>query len=642
MSRNRYPSSATFNATALFLVFVVTLTYTGAGFNLHRLSLTGLLLFLWIAFLISKLDLSRLRLSWGWLPWVVLAYLIWLLISPLISNYPYASSTTGFRLALLPFVFIAWQLVPRNAKDQAWHSIWLFIVFSLIVLSIWGISDLFLHHERARASFLDTNAYAGLINLVLVPLAYFYLTGSGSPFGDDNPRLALFTIAILALAQASTLSRGGLIAFLAVLPALFWWTCRHATFRSRLPWLLGVLVAAHVAVQAAPGAPRAVVETIAPTTEDGSVHSRMLLLESTWKMLGDSNLLYGNGIGTFKTYYSAYRLEGEDSYGNFVHNDYLQGLFEGGIIQLGFLTLLTVVAPIWLLFSRRSRKKLRERSHSSDTPGLVLGVCCISIHALVNFIHYVGPIAVLTGLYLAHAWEEIEPTRRFNLQRRTATLLNPKFSKGLVIFLLAIPTTVLLMDGVIFKLFATDHPISARMSPDARLAALNLALTVRPGDPIPRIFLIRGLLTAAEQAQSQENRNTLLTQAQRETTALAETAPALALGRYFYPGRIRVLRGDPGDLIRARSDFEQAVKSVPSSTRMRLELIKVYQRLGQQDKAYQAIRDARKWVRLEVDMSALAEFANTARSVALQQSDLKEAKYWAGIQARLNILGYAS
>ena len=45
---------------------------------------------------------------------------------------------------------------------------------------------------------------------------------------------------------------------------------------------------------------------------------------------------------------------------------------------------------------------------------------------------------------------------------------------------------------------------------------------------------------------------------------------------------------------------------------------------------------------LEVDMSALAEFALETRSVALDQKDFKEAEYWEGIQTRLDALGYTT
>lgn len=632
--------SVIYPAGVVSLLFAITLTYTGAGFNLHRLALCGVLLLLWLATSITTLDPSRLRFASGWLPVVVIAYLGWLFLAPFLSAYPYASSTTGMSLAVLPLAFFGWLLLPGKDKEARWHLTWQLLLLCAVALAIWGILDFLVLHQRARAIFLDPNAYAALINLILLPVAYAYLSAPSSIRYRESPRILLSVVAVLALAQSMSLSRGALLTLIAVLPFLLWLTRRRPAFRSRLPWLLSVLILASVLVKMAPLTRGQEVDTFMFTADqyarDASIQERLMLWKSTWKMIEDSNPVYGSGLGTFKTSYSAYREASETSLGNFAHNDYLQAMHEGGVIQLAFFLALAVFAPVWLL--RRSRLGRDPKFSSSDiTPGLLLGVMCVSLHALVNFIHYVGPISLLTGVYLARGWEAIQPRRKVQLPPFVPTHIKSGFVKVALIFLLAIPTFVLVLDGIIFKLFATDNSIHTRLEPGTRFTALNLAIALRPGNPMPRILLIRGALTAAENTESVQERETLLQHAERETALLSKHAPILAVGPYF-AGKTRALRGTLEELVLASEDLERAVELVPSATGMRLELVKVYQRLGLEKEAYQTVLQARKWIRLEVDMSALTAFAKEAQAVALSQKDGEEARYWSNVHARLAVL----
>lgn len=638
-------------AIVISVLFVLALSYTGAGYNLHRLALCGFALFLWVALSISRLNFSHLQLAWGRLPSIVIVYLGWLFLAPTLSTYPYASSTTGMGLAVLPLTFLGWLVLPDHNREARWRLTWHFLLLCSVGLAVWGILDFLTLHQRARAIFFDSNAYAALINLFLVPAIYSYLSAPPSEHGTQNPRLLLCTIAALALAQNMSLSRGALLTFLAVLPLLLWLARRHATFRSRYPRLLAVLVLTFVVVKMVPLSLRdedTFVVTTEQYTQDASIQARLLIWKSTWTMIEHSNLLYGTGLGTFKTYYPAYREVGESSFGNFAHNDYLQALLEGGLVQLGFFLALAVAAPIWLLFkSSRERygEEWRQKLNGTNaipdiTPGLMLGIGCISIHALINFIHYVGPIALLTGLYLVRGWETTHVPQSLNLPKSMTKYVKPSFIKGLVIFLLAIPTVALLLDGAIFKFFGTNDSIHTRLEPEASLKIANLALTVRPGNPMPRIFLIRGLLIAAEKSDSPRDREALLAQAEFETETLSNQSPALAVSRHFYVGKIRVLKGDPDNLVLARADLQHAVQLVPSASGMRLELVKLYRRLGQEREAYQAVLDAKKWVGLEVDLSVLAMFVKEAQAVARHQNDDAEASYWTQLDAQLRALGY--
>lgn len=628
--------------TFILSLFVITLSYSGAGYNLHLLSLWGLLLLAWFSTSIIRLDFSHAYLAWGWLPLIIIMYFGWLLLAPSLSGYPYASFTRAMALAVMPLVFLGWLLISAD-KQKTWDLTWNCLLLCGIAMAIWGMGDFLVLGERAHASFLDPNAYAALINLLLIPTIYLYFGTTSSQYPTEGPKPLLIVVALLALAQAMSLSRGALLVFLITLLVVLWLRRNTSTFWSRLPWLLCVLVLANLLVKFAPIAPRQGIETflLGPdqVMRDSSIRERLLLTKSTWKMVEDTNPMFGSGLGTFKILYPAYRDPDERSSGNFAHNDYLQALQEGGIIQLGFFLALAVVTPVWLLYKYRSRSDHRNTTDDSDiVPGLLLGVACASLHALVNFIHYVGPLSFLIGLYAARSWEAVQPHREFRLSFFGAAQVKQGFLKAFVLLIFAVPIAILTADGIIFKLFATDKAIHTRMDPDGRVVALNLALAIRPGNPMPRILLIRALISEAEKSDSEETRHALLSQAERESTILAAQAPALALAKHYFPGKILALRASPTDLVEARSHFEKAVRLVPPATTMRRELVKIYIKLGQNAQAHRTVIEAKQWVRFEVDLSSLAMFAREAQTIAVTQNDPGEASYWAGVQSQISEL----
>lgn len=636
MDERNKPTAQWSTVGLVLTVFVLTLSYSGAGFNLHLLSLSALVLLIWCAVILSRLDFRYVHISWGWLPSAMLTYFGWLMLAPAISAYPYASFTKAMSLAVLPLVFLARLAEPENNHaTRKWLQRSLLLCAAII--AVWGVMDFVIARERAHAAFLDANAYAALINLFLIPIVYLYLGGRAGGGVGPNIKVLLGVAALLALAQTMSLSRGALIAFLSGLVVVLWFQRRNPSFWSRLPWLLGVLAAAYTCAYIYAPTPQRALSTLLLTPEqarlDSSIHERLLLLKSAWQMAKESNLLVGSGLGTFKILYPAFRDPEESSAGNFVHNDYLQALQEGGLIHLAFLLLITVFAPLWLLIKRVGASSKRTEDDADIVPGLLIAVGCASLHAMANFIHYVGPLIVVVGLYLAYSWEAVRPRRPVSLAGIERLHIKQGLVKALIILALAWPVGVLAADGIIFKLFATTDALHARMSPNERMQALNMALAFRPGNPMPRILLIRALLTAAEKSESADMRAMLLKQAEREVAILADQAPALALARHYFPAKILALKGSRTDLIGAQRHLEQAVRMVPPATTMRLELMRTYAKLGQDARVYETIMEAKKWVRLEIDLAALDEFAEEAERRLAGYPE--EARYWSFIQSEI-------
>lgn len=629
--------SPTWSAIAVSLSFVIALFYNGPGHGLHWLSVSGTLLVIWLSLSIAKLDLSRLRFAWGWLPTVAIAYGTWLFLNPTISSYAYASSIAAMQLALLPLCLLGWLILSSEDKARTWRFTWRLLLLCAVALAVWGIVDLLVFKQRAHGPLIDANAYAALINLFLLPAAFAYLTAPMSARGIDRSNVLLAIVALLAIGQCSAQSRGAQLAFLAMAPLLLWFSRKHVAFRARFPWLFIVLVGAYLLVDLVQVMPKRGIEPLLVALGhqidmDPAIQMRFLMWETTLKIIADANLITGTGLGTYKSYYATYRNPQEiETSGNLAHNDYLQALQEGGLIQLGFFLSLLMFTPAWLLYKSRSREA--DLRSSEPAPGLLLGVLCISLHAVVNFVHFVAPIAILTGLYLARSWEAVQS--RYNLLVLKTTRVTPGFLKTSAIGLLAIPTVLLVLDGIIFVFFATRDPVITQLRPTQRFMIINTALALRPANPIPRVSYIQDQLRYAQEFGFPA----FFAEAERQAQILAATAPALASGKFFL-GKTRAMRGTPDDLLLARDDLEHAVKLVPPATAMRLELVKVYRRLGREENAYQAIREARKWVNLEHDYRSLAAFAEEARVIAESRKNKEEAEYWSWIYGRLSELGF--
>lgn len=643
MTAHRF--AATGSTITISLLFACTLPYNGIGHSLEWLSLAGIILLVWLSISIARQDLTHARLAWGWLPAIALVYATWLFVSPFVSTYPYASSTTAVQLAMLPLVLLGWLILPDEDKEKTWRATWTLLLLGGLVLAVWGIVDFLVPPARgAHGPLIDANAYGALINLFLIPTAFTYMRAESSGRRIENPRLQLAIIGLLALALCMSMSRGGLLSLLTILPVLLWFNRRVPAFRWRAGLMVIVLIGAYLLTKAIPfGASKGVeMLLLAPAQQmehDQSIQARFLMWKATWRIFEGTNPLIGTGLGTYKNYYTTHRdIQETMSSGNLAHNDYLQALQEGGLIHLALFLTLTVFAPLLLLYKRVRHPKDGGPPAADGNPGLLLGIVAISLHALVNFTHYVAPIALLTGLYLARSWETTRTVHDIRLLP-FGDHIKPRFLKALVIALVAVPLTVLAVDGIIFKLFSSKDALIARLAPQQRFTIVNTALAIRPGNPRPRTFLIQHLLDAASRTEAPGIREQLLARAETEAKTLIRTAPALASGRFLL-GKTRALRGTPAELELARDDLEQAVRLVPPSAGMRLELVKLYRKLGMELEAYQTTREAKKWLMHEVDYASLAAFAREATHIAKQRQDREEAEYWTWVYGRLAELGF--
>jgi hypothetical protein len=249
--------------------------------------------------------------------------------------------------------------------------------------------------ERAHQPLVDPNNYAALMYLVWIPLAHQYLVQGWrgertTPFWHAGVLASSFA---LVLAIIATRSR---TAMMIVGGAFAVWTV--VAVIGRVAWgrlfaqsgIVGLAVIVAISVMTLTEAPAKGLEL------GGGLSVRYELIRSALAMFGQHPL--GIGVFCFPLLYPSYRsLLEQDTAGQFVHNDYVQFLTEGGAPLLILLLLFvgSVLRRAWMLL------QMVPRNARFEELGSALALVAVCAHALVNFVFYSLPLGILVGLLSA-------------------------------------------------------------------------------------------------------------------------------------------------------------------------------------------------------------------------------------------------
>ncbi|MBU2763981.1 O-antigen ligase family protein, partial [Acidithiobacillus caldus] len=364
----------------------------------------------------------RQGLPWpkGFLPIFMLLWLFWYWLTLFWSHVPYSSWFYFWTLGSVPIGFLGWTMMTDSDRQKVWPWFWRGMVLSTWVLAAIGLWEYYqLLGEgagwqalRPQGPLLDCNSYSAWMNLLFFPLIarFFYVDAQRTAtFLDRRIDWSivgyLLTIALLLLADFSTGSRGGLLAWLCTIPFAIWGFRGFPGMGKRWAVILGLVLLAFLIMNYPKGYdilgqlnPHYISSNIATV-------SRSLMWIATWHIFLSHPYL-GTGLGSYFLFYPAYRLPGElASAGTYAHNDYIEFLAEGGLINLGFLLAFagTLFYALYRLIVRPARLGISEENRYWAL-GLVLGVFAITGHALGNFIFYNLPLSILAGIFLAQAW----------------------------------------------------------------------------------------------------------------------------------------------------------------------------------------------------------------------------------------------
>lgn len=621
-------------------LLLLALFYNGPQSGIPWLAFAFLVAVIWMS---AGLGKSRstfaATVNTGWLPVVAGLYLAWLAVASRLSIFPHISFLDGLMLAILPMAFFTWLLLDDGGSNVRWRQTWTGLAVLAFLFGLWGAIQFLVFRERAHGTLLDPNAYASVLNLFLLPVCYRYLARTDTESNVKSKWLGL--IAALAMFQFVALSRGATLALAATLVVGFGLCPKRAGVYRRALVLLAVLVACFATVRFL-SPPDSRFERLATAPyealkKDSAITDRFQLWSSAWAMFREGNMLTGSGLGTFRLSYPPYRSpDDRTSGGHLAHNDYLQSLQEGGVVFFSLLFTLTVVAPLWLLreAQRRHRQTLAD-ARVDEAVGLVLGIVAISLHALVNFIHYILPIAFISGLYLSRSWQILAPNRFLPIPRGVALRLNLRIVRPVLYVFLVIPVLLVLADTAIFMTFRGDKPLIAELNPTQRVKVIALSLAVRPSNLLPREELIRALVHRIESMRSPEEKAKVAELTLDEIAEAQRRSPGLALWP-FLKAKVHLLTRGSGNLEIALEHLEHAVSRAPNSFEFRAQLVRVLRALGKSEQALSVAGAGKQWIELTDDFQSLHILARDARDTAGSIGAKEDQRYWDIIADRVS------
>jgi len=483
---------------ALWLSLLPLLAYYSSwyynGQIIPLLALSSVLLLFWGG--VALWPRLRQGLPWpkGFLPVFMLLWLFWYWLTLFWSHVPYSSWFYFWTLGAVPLGFLFWTMQSDLDIRAVWPWFWRGILLStwvLIAIAFWeyfhGVAvDQPLGNIRVQGPLLDTNSFAAWMNLLWFVILgrFFYLDGQRKTTWrwstiDGRVLFYLVTLTFTTLAFWMTYSRGGFLAWLCTFLIAIVAFRKARGFLYKILLVLGIEVAAYMLLgylhgysmfgHLAPGYISSNIDTV----------SRGLMWIATWHIFLSHPYL-GTGLGSYFLFYPAYRLPGElASAGTYAHNDYIEFLAEGGLINLGFLLAFagTLFYALYRLIWQPARLAISEEDRFWAL-GLVLGVFAITGHALGNFIFYNLPLSILAGIFLAQAW------RLYQKPKDTAPLLprlgirHPGVIQGAMVLLFVLAGWILALDAAVYGLFSANGWLNGFI-PNANARAVFLMKAAR-------------------------------------------------------------------------------------------------------------------------------------------------------------------
>ena len=241
--------------------------------------------------------------------------------------------------------------------------------------------------EGTAGPFINRNHFAGYMEM-LIPMALALAFTRG--IRSETRLVYGFAAIIMGIAEAASLSRGGMVSlaagllFLAAMSARMFGRSdveQRSALKIRPAHLVMVMLGAVAAGAIWVGADSDILRRITndPMTS-GSLMDRRAVWVDTLRMFSAHPIL-GVGLGAYETVYPIYG-RGDGSFViQFAHNDYLQVLSDGGIV--GAALALWFIIVVFRAFGRGV--KSQEPLYSALALGGAGGIFAILVHSLFDF-----------------------------------------------------------------------------------------------------------------------------------------------------------------------------------------------------------------------------------------------------------------
>lgn len=336
------------------------------------------------------------HIVWSKVHSALLLYMGLLVLNLFTSVYPENSRITAWAFFSLPMVVF---MVGSLDKDR-WLPLLLYLSPAILVSMCWGISEFFISGGRASGPGSDPNSWASTMNLA------FFVVLSSYWFAPKRYLVPL-TLLLLGLATAifMSYSRVGLVIFVAALVFVCGLALLMREQRIKAVVLILACASSYVSVQNFRG-----LEGATNNTEGYTLNAeaygwtlRFAQWDSALRQYSDHPLT-GSGFGTFKVLYPQYRtLADATTAGNYVHNDFIQLLAEGGpalLLCVVALLLFLLTQGFYSLRRLLFTKELETRQRDFELVILITAFGTVFVHGLMNFTFYILVNQLILGVVL--------------------------------------------------------------------------------------------------------------------------------------------------------------------------------------------------------------------------------------------------
>lgn len=268
------------------------------------------------------------------------------------TEYPFLTRVELLKLAAYFIVFFLSAQAFRTRADLtalAWCVILFCFAVSVLTIiqhftagqSIYWVEQV--NGGEPYGPYVNRNHFAGFVELTL-PMGLALMAFRGVR-RDVLPLMTLFTIVPLSALVLSG-SRGGLLGFAVEICILGWMMRKRGALRSGKVAAIGAVVIAALLFVSWVGASLALQKLSAMKSPEVSVGRRVSMARSAVHIFLD-HPFKGCGLGTIIAVFPRYETDYDGRVVEHVHNDYLEGLAETGLLGA-----LCGAAFLWLLFRK--------------------------------------------------------------------------------------------------------------------------------------------------------------------------------------------------------------------------------------------------------------------------------------------------
>ncbi len=587
--------SCAMNASSIIPIALVavaqalSLQYTG-GLN-EPVFVLGSACLLLAACIKALPAISGEAFAWSRVHMVLAGYVGLLVVLVYTSTLAENSIHYAWLFASLPLVF----LVFADASYERWLLAYVLFAITGLVSAGWGIAEFLDSGQRANGPIIDPSTWGAINNLFFFTAVSVFLTTS---------RYRVFTVTgllVFAVAVFAAYSRVGNFIFLVALGFVVLLCAFQRTLRVRLAVVVGIAVLAFTLVNSVADMSEAASHDEGYTfnTEEFGWNQRFAMWESALGVYREYPVL-GSGPGTFKVHYARYRSPVElRNTGNFVHNDYLQFLTEGGPLMLlcllafGTVLLMVLLGSAWRFF----------KGDASRLEPALLAVACGTplVHGIMNFPLYQLQVQLLLGLLFARLVMTMGWVQAARMQVGS-TVLN-RFA---LVFLMLLVVAPSILDAVSQDLVLNQDriPLIHRLGdePETYVETISLLASVRSRNSLNRLAMATIYRTSFDVEQSAQGRESLGIASALEYQAGLMLNPWHAQARGYY---VDLLEANPWllqfEAVNAGPErlLREGVALAPVSVGGYLALANFLERRGRADEAYNLlVKQALPWANL--------------------------------------------